>query len=285
MTEIRAAEACEQALDGVAALLAEVFPGAPRLDRTWLAWSELGNPLGPSLHADALLGERPVAHVAARWLRARIAGSAEPQRGLLVHHAATRAAFRGRGLLVALVEAALARGVAAGAAFAVAVVNRNSFGAFTKRLGFAPLRPLSVRLGPGRLPARDPSGPPPAFETVRDPDWLAWRLAPPVAPYRVERCDGRAVVWADSGTARIPVALAEADADALPALAPFGGFAPLRLWVGRDAARRFRPRPWLELPLALRPSPLQLVFRPLDPAVPVPAAEHVRFEAIDFDAW
>ena len=287
MTELRATDAGPGAIPGIAALLAAVFPQAPRLDPAWLSWGYLENPLGPSISCEALAEGRVVAHAAGRWLRARLRAGGAPAPGILVHHAATDPAFRGRGLLVQLVEAAAARAAAAGAAFAVAVVNQNSFRAFVERLGFTAVRPLSVRVGVGPLPRRGPGAPPPDFEPVRDPAWLAWRLAAPGSPYRERRRAGVCELWADSGLFGIPVLVGEVE-DAAAAglrLPPFAALSPLRAWVGVDGARRFRARPYVELPLRLRPSPLQLVFRPLAPGVVPPAPERVRFEAIDFDAW
>lgn len=286
MTDVRAAEASPAALPGVAALLEAVFPGAPRLDDAWLSWGYLGNPLGPSLSCTALAEDRIVAHLGARWLRARLAAGAPPERGVLIHHAATDTAFRGRGLLVALIEAAVSRAAAAGAAFAVAVLNANSFHAFVRRAGFTALGPLSVRVGMGALPARDPSASRPDFECERDPAWLAWRLAAPGAPYRSRRRRAGVEIWADSGSFGIPVLLADAaDAAAAERLRSFAPRAPLRTFVGLDPARRFRRSAYVEVPLRLRPSPLQLVFRPLAPAVVAPEPTRVRFEALDFDAW
>jgi hypothetical protein len=120
---------------------------------------------------------------------------------------------------------------------------------------------------------------------VHEPAWLAWRLAPPGAPYTVRRRSGRCEVWADSGSFGIPVLLGEETDPAAGARLPaFGARSPLRAWAGLDPARRFRWRPYAGVPLRLRPSPLQLVFRPLA-AETLPARGRVRFEALDFDAW
>ena len=287
MTELRETGASPVAIAGVAELLAEVFPKARQLDRGWLEWGYLGNPLGPSISFDAHAGGRVVAHVAGRVLSARVREGADPVRGALVHHAATHPEYRGRGLLVQLVEAMLARAAETGAAFAVAVVNQNSVGAFVNRLGFTALRPLSVRIGLGPLPRRDPTGsPPPDFEPMRSPEWLAWRLAPPGRPYRMRRAGEACEIWADSGLLGTPILIGEAPAAAIAEpLAAFASRSPLRAWAGLDPARRFRGTLHAELPLALRPSPLHLVFRALAAGVVPPAPDRVRFDALDFDAW
>lgn len=287
MTELRPMESSAAALDEVAALLAEVFPKAPHLDRDWLEWGYLGNPLGPTLGFDAHADGRVVAHVAGRILAARVRAGGDPVRGVLVHHAATHPAFRGRRLLVQLVEALLARAAEEGAAFATAVVNQNSVGSFIRRLGFTAVRPLSVRVGIGSLPQRMPaSSPTPDFEPVHAAEWLAWRLAPPGQPYRARRAGEKCEIWADSGLLGIPVLIGEAPVSAIVApMPPFASRSPFRAWAGLDAARPFNALRHPDVPLALRPSPLHLVFRALAADVASPRPERVHFDALDFDAW
>ena len=285
MTLVDAADATPGSIAGVARLLAAVFPTAPRLDADWLSWGYLRNPLGPSISCTAQAEDRVVAHVGGRLLRARLAPGAPPASGILVHHAATEPGFRGRGLLVELVEAAVARAADAGAEFAVAVLNRNSFHAFVRRAGFTALGPLSVRVGVGPPPGRECAAPPADFEPVREPAWLAWRLAPPGSPYRARRRPAGCELWADSGSLGIPVLLGEASDPAAGERLPlFSARSPLRAFVGLDPARR-RGVAYAEVPLRLRPSPLELVFRPLGSGVVAPDPARVRFEALDFDAW
>lgn len=285
MTVVRGTDASVASLPGVAALLEAVFPTAPRLDLEWLSWSYLANPLGPSVSSTAHAEDRVVAHLGGRWLRARVAADAPPEPGVLIHHAATDEAFRGRGLLVDLIDATLDRAASKGATFAVAVLNANSFHAFVRRAGFTALGPLSVRVGLGAVPARDPNGVSPTFEPAHDAAWLAWRLAAPGSPYRARPRSTGVELWADSGAFGIPVLIGEADAETVEHLPPRATRSPLRAFVGLDAARAFRGSAYLSVPLRLRPSPLQLVFRPLAPTVVPPDPGHVRFEAIDFDAW
>jgi GNAT superfamily N-acetyltransferase len=280
--EVRAQAAAREELSDLAALLAETFPGAPRLDLAWLAWSYLGNPLGPSLSARARADGRCVAHLGGRRLVARVGGAPRP--GILVHHAATAPAHRGRGLLVRAIEALLACAADEGAAFAVAVLNRNSFHGFVHRAGFSALGPLAVRVGAGEPPPRS-DAPPLELEPVRDAAWLAWRLAPPGSPYRARLRAGGAELWMPAAAFGIPVLLGSAPEASAAGLARFAPRTPLRAVVGLDPARRFRGRAYAELPLRLRPSPLELVFRPLVPGLAVPARAGVRFEALDFDAW
>ncbi|MCU0668856.1 MAG: GNAT family N-acetyltransferase [Myxococcota bacterium] len=286
MIALQAADAGPESIGASAALLADVFPHAPRLDAAWLAWSHLENPLGPSVLAGAREDTRLVAQVAGRLLCARLAADAAPARGILVHHAATSAAFRRRGLLVRLVEAALAHAHGSGAAFAVAVVNQNSVDAFVRKLGFAALGTLDVRVALGPPPARDARAIALDFEPVHDAAWLAWRLAPPGSPYRT-RLRGDAIeVWGDSGILGIPVLLGEEPAARRGLAWPAPITRPLaHAWAGLDPLRRHRALLSLPVPLALRPSPLHLVFRPLAVGVRTPRAGAIRFEALDFDAW
>jgi hypothetical protein len=284
MIALRAEPASPAALAPTSALLQTAFPGSPHLDPARLAWDHLANPLGRSLLAQAFAGDRLVATLAGRAMRATFRGV--DVSGILIHHAATHADFRRRGLLARAIEALVEGARAGGAAFAVAVVNDRSVRTFVGAGGFARLGPLAARLALGALGLRaaGAAGPPPDFEPRRDPAWLAWRLAAPGSCYAA-RCGGAgAEVWTDSGTAGIPVLLGDAPLAATEALPRFHSRMPLRLWVGRDAARRLAAPLAVDLPLRLRPSPLHLVFRPLGSAAP-PAPDRVRFDALDFDAW
>lgn len=286
MIEVRAADARRDDVGASAALLASVFPGAPRLDAGWLAWSHLANPLGPSVLACARQEARLVAQVAGRPLCARLGADAVPARGLLIHHAATDAAFRRRGLLVQLVEAALAHGRASGAAFAIAVVNQNSVHAFVHKLGFAALGPLDVRvaIGSPRPRAADAAGL--DFAPLHDDAWLAWRLAPPGAPYRTRRRGDAIEIWGDSGILGIPILLGEESAARSAIAWPAERVRPLvHAFAGLDPVRRRGALRSLPVPLAVRPSPLHLVFRPLADGIRAPRAGAIRFDALDFDAW
>lgn len=286
MIAVRAADAGRDDLGPSAALLAGVFPRAPRLDADWLAWSYLANPLGPSVLAGARRNALLVAQVAGRPLCARLGPDAAPASGILVHHAATDPAFRRRGLLVQLVEAALAHARGSGAAFAIAVVNQNSVHAFVHKLGFAALGPLDVRVAVG---APQPCAPHAAaldFAPVHDDAWLAWRLAPPGSPYRTRRHGDATEIWGDSGILGIPVLLGEEPPACRAVAWPAEGVRPLvHAWAGLDPMRRQRGLLSLPVPLAVRPSPLHLVFRPLAAGIRTPRAGAIRFDALDFDAW
>ncbi len=282
--EIAASTASPNAIAPVAALLARVFPEARRIDEAWLEWGYLENPLGPAIFADAREDGRVVAHIAGRPLLARIHGFDTPVRGVLVQHAATDASHRRRGLLGDLTERMLARASDDGASFAIAVLNRHSLGVFLDRLGFHNLQPLSVRFGIGALPPSQRDTLEMEFAPLHEPEWLAWRLAVPGNVYREQRSGGLRTLWADSEILGTPVLLGDLPASA-PALPPLTTRSPLRAWVGRDPGRRFGGRPYLPVPLAIRPSPLHLVFRSLSTEITVPRAKRLRFEAIDFDAW
>jgi hypothetical protein len=217
-------------------------------------------------------------------MRATLGGASA--HGVLVHHAATHPDFRRRGLLAQAIEGLAGRTHESGASFAIAVVNQNSVETFVGTGGFTALRPLSVRLALGPLALRDAAEAPLDFAPQHDRAWLAWRLAASGAGYAIRRRGARVEIWGNSGLLGIPVLLGDASADAVePHLPTSAPRSPLRLWVGRDAARRIAAPLAIELPLALRPSPLHLVFRPLAPGATTPRPDRLRFEALDFDAW
>lgn len=262
-------------------MLAEAFPRARHLDPRYLAWDYAENPAGRAIAFDALEAGRPIAHLGARALRARLAGRSE--RGLLIHHAATLPEARGRGLFTALGDAILRAGAEAGFGFVLAVPNGRSVALFERRLGFQYLGTLDVRVGlASAAPDRRPA-PPLALEPEWDAAGVAWRVRRPGSAYRARRSGGscrlhaRAApgVWLE--VAELPEALVPAD---VPELATWS---PLRAWIGLDPARRSG---WqLPVPVRLRPAPLHLVFRDLGEGARRLHARRIRLCAFDFDAF
>jgi hypothetical protein len=296
VTELRPTDASPEGLSAVAGLLAACFPNVTHTNVEYLDWSYRRSPLGPSVGVDAWSNGELVGHAAGRLLEARLHGG-ESERGILIQHAAVRPGFRLRGLFVDLVDGCFAAGRARGASFAVAVPNRGSTPGAVKHLALEPVALLSVWIGIGPVPAGG-SGPAADFEPARDPAWLAWRLARPAhphdsqgrkpgtLPYQVRTRGAKSEIWAASGRLAIPVLLGEVPSERVPPGLPPPACTrtPLRAWVGLDPSRR-RSGAWASVPVALRPSPLQLVFRDLSGGGRHLSAERVRFEALDFDAW
>ncbi len=282
MVEIAPTDVSAAGLRRIAALLREVFPNARGIDPEYLGWDYALNPMGTAVAFDARDGDAVVAHMAGRALVARFEGREE--RGLLIHHAATLEAQRRQGRFGALLEAIAEAGSRTGFTFLVAVANARSAPVFVARHGFQPLGPLDVALGVG-LPPRWEEAAPTQLEPVWNPDPLAWRLRRPGADYRVRRLGDSAQLLARTARFGPWMELAWLPAHTLPpqlrALTP-----ALRLgaWIGLEARRREGLWPAVGVPLRLRPSPLELIFRDLAGQRRLERGL-VAFRALDFDAY
>lgn len=282
MTEVVVEDSSPAVIANVRGLLARVFPKASHLDDAYLRWDYAENPDGPALLVNARRGDAVVAHWAGQALRARVAG--EEARGVLVHHLCTHPDHRGRGLFRALARRAEEAARERGLRFIVAVANANSTPGFLGSLGFQHVGALDARLGPGAPP---PSrAPEPVFERRWSEETLAWRLACPGRRYRrVDDPHGGAGVVAATGIPGIRAWLGEAGGAAVQALPAAPRRARLTLWLGREPGVRWSRSGFVAIPMRLRPSPLNLVYRDLGtPGVSL-ELDAVRFRGLDFDAY
>lgn len=281
--EIRPLQPDARGCAEVAELLLLSFPGVKHLSAAYLEWSYLENPEGQAFAYNAYAGDRLVAHCAATPLLGRIDGTEE--RGLEMQHAATHPNHAGRGLFTELAERSLQSAAREGFSFAVAPSNANSTFAFTRRLGFQLVQPFEVRVGVGPLPKSRP-GQAPQFERVWGRESLTWRLSRPDLPYRALHRGDQRVIFADTGILGLEVELGTFPADRIGRELPAHRLRqPIRVWIGLDPSRSFRGRPFVNLPLRLRPSPLNFIFRDLTGRGRQLEAGRVRANMLDYDAF
>jgi GNAT superfamily N-acetyltransferase len=264
-------------LQHYAALLSEVFGAGPKFTPAALAWRYRDNPAGQVVGADAWAGERLAAHYVTCPLTAMVEGV--PRRGLLSLNTATHPDFQGRGLFTRLAEATYAAGAAAGYDFVIGVANANSTPGFERKLGFQLVTPLAAGLL-ARRPRRFRSA-----EVQFAGQWsaadLAWRLANPAGGYATARSGDLTGVWARTHLPLVRCAafLPGASADGAP---PLG----LSLFIGLEPRLDLEGLGFLPIPQRFRPSPLNLIWRPLSGAAPArldAGAAAVSF--LDFDPY
>ena len=260
-------------IERYATFLSSVFTDTPKYTPEYLTWQYRDNPRGDVVGVDAWAGEELAAHYVTLPVRYRADGEEVP--GLLSLNTATHPDHQGKGLFTRLAEATYQLGAERGYRFVIGVANENSTGGFLKKLGFALLGPLEVKVGLGHV-ARDTARPTP-LACAWDAPTLAWRLTNPARDYR--RHDR--TLYTDAGRFGIQAIVAlDKDLDALPA-----GRRPLRsVWIGLDPARRLRGL-YAGLPDRLRPSPLNAILRPLDEGFPSFGTGDVRIELLDFDVY
>jgi hypothetical protein len=100
--------------------------------------------------------------------------------------------------------------------------------------------------------------------------------------------DGRGAILAHTGYPGIRAVLRLQDAEEwsdLDASVDRVRYRGIRLWMGRSPDIERPALGGFSLPLRLRPSPLNLIFRPLEDDPEEPPRDRFHFEAIDFDAY
>lgn len=284
MVELRPIGLDEEGIARAEGLLRTVFRGARYLDSAYLDWAYRANPDGRVVGFDAHEGGELVGHFATQPLRAMIDG--EEERGVLAFHIAILPEHRGQGLFKQLAERSFAEAADAGYGFVLGVANASSTDAFVRGTGFQRVAPLQAKLGLGRTPAGRP-GVPAGFERVWDEETVRWRLACPTRRYGIERGAGEDFrVVGQTGALGITVELGTLEPRWVPANPPrIPRWNPVRLWLGADSTRDWSGSAYVDIPMRLRPSPLNLIFRDLTGRGRELQAEAVRFRALDFDAY
>jgi GNAT superfamily N-acetyltransferase len=279
--ECRTLDLSAAGIDAMSRLLRAVFPRAAHLTPPYLDWLYGQNPVGRALGWNACLDGEPVGHYVLIPLFARLFGA--ESRGAHSLNGAVHPDHQGRGLYARLGELAHASAREAGLEFLIGVPNANSTHVFVHTFGFQLVGPLQARLGFGPI-ARNPAEPAVDYARVWDERSVRWRLANPSARYSLRVRGGRGEVRAPSGRAGIRALLGWVD----PAFTPPGLGAPppgLDLFIGADPALRWSRSLYVNLPMRLRPAPLNFVFKDLagrgrriDPG-------RLRYAALDFDPY
>jgi GNAT superfamily N-acetyltransferase len=277
---IRPAGTAPDQLADYARLLGEVF-ASDRFSEPAIAWRYRDNPAGQVVGADAWDGGRLAAHYVTCPLEAKVEG--EVVRGLLSLNTATHPDYQGRGLFTTLAEQAYAQGREAGYGFVIGVANANSTPGFLRKLGFQHVARLHAGVL-GRLPRRL-DGRRVQFEGHWRDELLAWRLANPTGRYAAARHGGVLGVWAQT---HLPFVQCGAFLPDAGQPLPGRGGAPLAmtLFLGLEPRLDLRRQLLWPIPERFRPSPLNLIWRPLSDAVPReldPRAVALNF--LDFDPY
>ncbi|MGH8083062.1 MAG: GNAT family N-acetyltransferase [Lysobacter sp.] len=284
--EIRAVSTDSAALASYEQLFQRCFPGASHLNATYLDWLYARNPAGRVIGCDAWEGDVLAAHYVCVPAQAVIAGRAT--RVMLSLNTATHPDFQGKGLFTRLADATYQAGAEAGIAAVYGVANANSTPGFIRKLGFTLVRPLDARVGFGRIDAADAIAARERAEFRRDwtQEALAWRVANPQRPYTLVRI-GDSAIGAETSAGKpglrawdeVPLPVGMAAPAATPAWA-------MRLHLGlRPRGGDRKGATWFDIPQRFRPSPLNMIFRPLGEGVIVPAADSVQLGQLDFDAF
>jgi GNAT superfamily N-acetyltransferase len=262
----------DASLERCADLLCAVFPGA-HFTAELLRWQYRDNPSGTIVGWNAIAPDGSIAaHYVVQPLEASIEGRDE--RGALSFNTATHPAHQGKGLFTELGRRTYESAAAEGYAHVVGVANANSTPGFTRKLGFALVRPLEARLG---FRLRPPERAAVTYERTWSDATARWRATRPGAPYRSV---GNALYAA---TPQPMIRALLACGPAFRGTASGGiGLRPFDLWLGLEPGG---PPPGARIPQRFRPSPLNFIFLDLSGRARSLAADAVRFRAADFDPY
>lgn len=265
-------------LEAYAALLSAVFGAGPKFTPQAIAWRYRDNPAGEVVGTDAWSGDTLAAHYVTCPTRALVEG--KPLKGLLSLNTATHPDFQGQGFFTRLAEATYAAGADAGFDFVVGVANANSTPGFIRKLGFqlvAPLEAGALLAPPRRLAER-----PVQYVADWTPELLAWRLANPAARYGAARRGDLTRITAATHLPLVRCAAYLPRVEARPAPASLGA----DMFIGLEPRMDLAKQGFVALPQRLRPSPLNLIYRPLNARAPAAlSAGEVALSFLDFDPY
>ena len=279
--ECRTLDLSAAGLDAVSRLLRTTFPQATHLTPSYLHWLYDQNPAGRALGWNACLDGELVGHYVLIPLFARLFGTEAS--GAHSLNGAVHPDHQGRRLYARLGELSHASAREAGLQFLIGVPNANSTHVFVRTFGFQLVGRLQARLGSGPI-ARDPAEHAVDYARLWDQRNVRWRLANPSARYSLRVRDGRGEVRAASGRPGIRALLGFVD----PAFAPPGLGPPppgLDLFIGADPALRWSRSLYVNLPMRLRPAPLNFVFKDLTGRDRRIDPGRLRYAALDFDPY
>jgi GNAT superfamily N-acetyltransferase len=282
MTEIRPIVATRESIAETAQFLRLVWPRARHITAAYLDWEYVRNPCGRAFGFNAFRRGEMVAHCVVQPLEAGLHG--ELCRGVLSLNAATHPDARRQGLYFDLAQRTYAEAAEAGYDFGIAVTNHQSTAGFVKHVGFELLGALDAKIGLGPPPLRV-SSPAPEFEKHWTDEMLAWRLENPSVSYRIvsNEFSDHSLVYGPAGAPGIQTIMGAFPDSLLPERFSLRlrGIHPFRLWAGFDPALDWRHSLYFPIPMSLRPSPLNLIFKEMGRGIPT--VGRIRLTPMDFD--
>ena len=270
-------------LERSASLLQQVFPKAKKFSGDYLQWLYHDNPYGKVVGFEAWDRDVLAAHYAT--IPTIMKDEARSYRCLLSLNTAVSESHRGQGLFLKLASQTYQRAKEEGFDFVFGIANAHSTPGFIK-LGFELVTPLKVRWGIGRFW----KGPPvhKLVQTQYTNSYLDWRFRSYQGPYHL-------LQEGESMGKRLIVR--ELDHN-MPAVVMGGvseGFMDRfelpevqrrhLLYIGYEPDLSFLKLKSLTIPKRLKPSPLNLIYKPLNPELPMDLGKRLKIQAADFDAY
>ena len=263
------------------------FPTAiNRFTDDYLRWLYFCNPAGNAVGYDAWDGNVLAAHYVCVPLTISLRGKTVP--ALLSLNTATHPKYQGKGLFTKLAERTYEKAISSGFACVVGIANANSTPGFLRKLGFGLVGPLSAKIGLGEFKSSWPGNLSNIeFMQVWTADSLQWRSGNPSNPVALTNprpgliaCNTNSQIWGISAYAELPSVVAEKSL-----FTEANYFSPIKVYVGSFPSRLFPSHFYEDIPQRFRPSPLNFIFKSLQPDVTAPATSAVLLSFMDFDAY
>lgn len=262
----------EQSIAAYVDLLKVVFGKEDAFSKDYIVWLYKNNPYGEAVGFDAYDGDTLAAHYVTTPVCYTYKG--EKLKGLLSLNTATHPDYQGKGLFTQLADQTYNYARDNGYEFVIGVANQNSTHGFLKKLGFKLISSLDVYLVMGKG-IRSSVNPTDFFTSCVDDNYIKWRMANPQGKYFtnselyfslthsriIDVCMGTKYVAA-SQSAKAPKARMSMGVNNSP-----------------KALLKFK------LPDSFKPSPLNLILKPLSTTFPDLSKKDIFFEVIDFDAY
>ncbi|PRC93955.1 GNAT family N-acetyltransferase [Solimicrobium silvestre] len=266
-------------------LFSTCFPKSTKFTPEYLQWLYCKNPAGLAIGFDAWDGEILAAHYVCVPTFVSINGV--KVQALLSLNTATHPLYQGKGLFTKLAEQTYSAGAENNFDCVYGVANANSTPGFIGKLGFQLVDQLDARFGVGHLnidfevAKRNTQ-----FERIWSADCLNWRCSNPEnTVYQYKHSDFRQF-YASSVWKSFPVYAETLNDQAMDLnRSERKKFLPVRLFLGLIPDGASQDMKYLTIPLRLRPSPLNLIFRSLTGNVQKIEKGHASLSFLDFDAY
>lgn len=270
----------ETSIKEITNLLKITFPHAKKYTETFVVWQYVDNPDGPMMGYNAYEGATLAAHYALMPIKAKIYGKEE--KGLLSLNTATHPEHRGKKLFPKLANESYKEAANQGFSFIIGVANAQSTSGFLKKLDFQFIGMLDAKLGWGPI-TREKDDYNVDYQRIWNEDAIQWRISNPELQYKIK--NNR--ILAPTDRFGIQAILKEFDKEysiddnhtrTLSLM-------PIKLWMGIDNTIDWKKSFYFDIPLKMRPSPLNLIFKDLTGNGREFDFSKIQFDALDFDAY
>ncbi len=254
-----------------AELLSAVFPKTSKYTFDFLKWQYLDNPHGQVVGYDAYYGNQLAAHyvtIPVEYKKNNIL-----YKGLLSLNTATSKEFQGKGLFTKLAERTYQLGEQLGYEYVIGVANQNSTHGFINKLGFQLISPLDAYVfvfDNANMPIRND-----LFRSNWNEETLKWRLKNPVNKY-LYRND---LIFSTTDHSFINACLSFQEKRPNPTDVKLC----LKMSIGLNNIPSNLIK--IKIPNRFKPSPLNLIFKPLKSFDLKVNKKNIYFELLDFDAY